>query len=243
MSSLEFRIDGAVINRFPDLRVFGLRVHAADPAAIAARLPGLQAQVTAASEKLADVEPITALEAVSRWRTAYGSLGVKPSKFPSSIEALLRRARKGQAAATGIPLVDLYNALSILNRVPMGAYDVSKLDAAPIVLREADVEDDTFTPLGGSSDSFPLNPALVVHAQGNRILCWGFNTRDSAHSAVDEGSAHVVFFSEATDAGAAEDSRAALETLAELVQKAGGTSGAVVCLGAEAPSATLPAPT
>ena len=170
---------------------------------------------------------------IACWREAYQKLGVKPSKFSSSIEALLRRAKKGDMAEIGIPAVDLYNAISILHRAPLGAYDAAKLGDAPLVLRHARPESDRFAPLGSDPERFPLNPALVVYAQGDEVLCWGFNSRDSEVSAVEAESREILFFSEATDAEGAARSKAALDELSELVSKSGGQVVAIATLNAQ----------
>ena len=49
-------------------------------------------------------------------------------KFPSSIEALLRRALKGGPPVYINPLVDLYNAVSLAHTVPAGGFDLTDLD-------------------------------------------------------------------------------------------------------------------
>src|ERR1700752_1123834 len=69
--------------------------------------------------------PETVLEspAVKEWRNAFQRFGVKPSKFRSSIEQLYRRALKQEIIETSLPLVNLYCYVSLIEMVPMGAYD------------------------------------------------------------------------------------------------------------------------
>ncbi|MDU8945556.1 B3/B4 domain-containing protein [Ovoidimarina sediminis] len=225
--NVTFEIDASVIAAFPEVEVLALRAVIPDQAALAPVVAGQAARIEAAMAEIAAVDPITALPEIARWRRAYGALGVKPSKFASSIEALLRRARKGQMADTGIPAVDLYNTVSVIHRAPMGAYDAARLSSDPLRLRQADPAADSFAPLGGDPASFPLNPELVVYAQGAGILCWGFNTRDSAATAVHEGSSDIVFFSETAAADGAAAAGAALESLAVLIGAGGGTAGPI----------------
>jgi DNA/RNA-binding domain of Phe-tRNA-synthetase-like protein len=65
---------------------------------------------------------------VAAWREAFRSIGVSPRDFPSSIEALLRRAMKGGEPLRIGPLVDLYNAVSLGHLVPAGGFDLAGID-------------------------------------------------------------------------------------------------------------------
>ena len=96
----------------------------------------------------------------------------------------------------------------------MGAYDLTKLPGGALDLRLASPEADTFQPLGGSADSFPLNEDLVVYANGSDVLCWGINTRDSVKSCVDETSRSIIFMSESPSEQVAHRPIAALDALA-----------------------------
>ncbi|MGH2486511.1 MAG: B3/B4 domain-containing protein, partial [Ktedonobacterales bacterium] len=53
----------------------------------------------------------------------FARMGVSGKQFPSSVEALLRRALKGGEPFTINPLVDYYNAISLRRLVPAGAFD------------------------------------------------------------------------------------------------------------------------
>ncbi|QMU59839.1 MAG: hypothetical protein GKR98_17655 [Boseongicola sp.] len=220
--ALEFAIDTRVVEAFPEVQVLAIRARIEDQSALITGLQSIGPRIEASVSELAAIEPLSSLPNIARWRMAYGQLGVKPSKFLSSIEALLKRAKKGQMADIGIPVVDLYNAVSVLHRVPMGAYDADRLSPVPLIMRLANPEEDAFTPLGGRSDDFPLNPKLVVYAQNDEVLCWGFNTRDSAKSAVTEASRDVLFFSETSVSDGRDDAVQALEHLSEIIAAHGG---------------------
>lgn len=62
--------------------------------------------------------------AVAPWREAYRVFGVKPSKYRSSIENLLRSARGGSVRSVN-PLVDLYNSVSLRHQLPCGGEDLA----------------------------------------------------------------------------------------------------------------------
>ncbi len=198
-----------------------------DPASLDPLIENLTAKLPEIARHINEADPITSLPAIASWREAYAAMSVKPSKFHSSIEALLRRVKKGDDISTGLQVVDLYNLISVIHGTPMGAYDLDKLPDGEFTLRLADPAIDRFEPLGGKAASFPLNENLVVYAAGSKILCWGINTRDSVNSCVDDQSRSIVFMSEATSGAMAGLPLTALSNLAELATAASG-SGIVV---------------
>jgi DNA/RNA-binding domain of Phe-tRNA-synthetase-like protein len=211
MTELHFRCAPELFETFPDLTVFAVRVGGMK----AALAKGNSAQVLAEAINGCTVDPEKVAEdsMVAAWREAYGLMGVKPSKFRSSIEALLRRASKRAELELPVASVNLYNACSISHRAALGAYDAAKLPLSSLELRRARPATDRFDPLGADASAFPLTPGLVVYASGDDVLCWGFNSRDSRVSALDENSDVGVFFAEAAKAVHIAPARAALEML------------------------------
>jgi hypothetical protein len=75
-------------------------------------------------------------------------LRAKPSRFPSSVEALLSRVLKRQELPRVNRLVDLYNAISVSHVVPVGGEDLDRIEPPmrlvfargdePFDVREAD---------------------------------------------------------------------------------------------------------
>ncbi|MEM6499141.1 MAG: phenylalanine--tRNA ligase beta subunit-related protein [Pseudomonadota bacterium] len=219
MSQLTFRIDPHILQRFPDIKVAALAARIDTPAQLAGLIGELASQLPSVVERVNAAEPITQLDDIAVWRQAYGAMSIKPSKFHSSIEALLRRVKKGDDISTGLPVVDLYNLISVTHGTPMGAYDRSKLKGDEMLLRLADPNLDRFDPLGGRAESFPINADLVVHAMESEILCWGFNSRDSAVSCVDESSQQIIFMSESVAQITSERPVVGLEALADHLAK------------------------
>jgi lysyl-tRNA synthetase class 2 len=237
MRSIEFRCDTALFSTFPGLAVNAIRVSNMRKALADGQAAALLAQAIANCK--VDPEKVPEDPFVAAWREAYGLMGVKPSKFRSSIEALLRRASKRAELALPIQLVNLYNACSIAHHAPLGAYDIARLPQAPLELRRARPASDRFNPLGAEASAFPLTAELVVYAAGDDVLCWGFNARDSQLSALTEESDEGIFFAEAINPAQQDRARAALEMLAQHFISWGAQCSAIASAGKHNPQFSL----
>jgi DNA/RNA-binding domain of Phe-tRNA-synthetase-like protein len=127
---------------------------------------------------------------VAGWRQVFGSMGVKPSKYRSSLEALLRRVLKEKSLWTVNSVVDLYNCVSVKVLLPMGAFDLDKV-IGDIEIRYGR-SGEKFFPLGSKGQEEVL-PGHVVYADSEKICTWLWNHRDSRLSGLDEGSRRAVF--------------------------------------------------
>src|SRR5919199_4296749 len=71
-----------------------------------------------------DLADVVGHPKIAAWRQAFSRFGARPSKFQASVEALARRARRGDALPPINPLVALYNAVSLRFLVPVGGDDL-----------------------------------------------------------------------------------------------------------------------
>jgi DNA/RNA-binding domain of Phe-tRNA-synthetase-like protein len=119
-----FSIDPRLFEVFPDLRI-GTLVCRIDNARYGEDIlePALRnLRVGFAYEKPQDHPHVRA------WRQAFTRLGIPASKYPSSIESLVRRALKGGAFPRINPMVDLYNSVSLEFLVPVGGHDLAPIE-------------------------------------------------------------------------------------------------------------------
>ena len=79
--------------------------------------------------------------------------------FPTSIEALLRRAMKGGSPFRINPLVDFYNAVSLRRVVPVGGFDLDRVPG-PLSVRLTR-DGDTFSALDADG-AVPVPPTLAM---------------------------------------------------------------------------------
>jgi DNA/RNA-binding domain of Phe-tRNA-synthetase-like protein/ankyrin repeat protein len=138
---------------------------------------------------------------VKIWRETYRQQQVRPKKYPSSAESLFRRVVRGEKPWTISPVVDLYNTISATHVVPMGGYDVTKLQGDAITLRLGR-EGETMTPLGRNAEPEQVQADHVVYADNNdeRVICWLWNYKDSKDTFIEDSTNQAIFFLDSTGA-------------------------------------------
>jgi len=147
------------------------------------RSPGeLTMLLRAAEEELrrqVTAERIAEHPRIRTWREAYRAFGAKPSEFRSSVEALARRALRGEPLPSINALVDIGSIVSLRHLVPAGghAIDVLKGD---IALRAAR-GDESFVALGSDATEHPL-PGEIVFAEGDTVLARRWTWRQAWHT-------------------------------------------------------------
>jgi DNA/RNA-binding domain of Phe-tRNA-synthetase-like protein len=239
VNKIAVSISADVLASFPSVRVAAVYAKISNSMLLRPIIDRLRIEASGLAEELSVVEPISSLPEIASWRETYAAMGVKPSKFHSSIESLLRRLRGGKYAETGLDIVDFYNLVSILQKSPIGAYDARKLAVPEIHLRKANPSIDQFDPLGGDATSFPLSEELVVYASGNSVLCWGFNTRDSCAVCVDNNTEEAIFFSEVADDLFSPRPLKTIKALSNALNAVGIATGEVLFIDKDCPSEML----
>jgi DNA/RNA-binding domain of Phe-tRNA-synthetase-like protein len=153
------------------------------------------------------------LPEVAPWRAAYAAFGVKPSKFRSSIEGLLRSAAGGRLAPVN-PLVDLYNSVSLRHRLPTGGEDLAAIEGA-LRLTRAEGGEPFFTI--GSNEDQPAVPGEVVWRDDVGIVCRCFNWREADRTRLTPGTRDAVLVIESVVPDGAAAVQSACEDLGSLV--------------------------
>lgn len=219
---LTFTISPSVLDEFPTIAVRAMRVQGLRAALREASTSLLLASAASEVKKtLSHAGSLNEEPSIAEWRAIYRRLGLKPSEFRSSIEALVRRAVSDKKIETGVPIVDFYNSYSLAHLACMGGYDVDKLDACEIWLRHCKPEEDKFYPLGGKSEDFPMKSTLVSYTISNEICCWALNCRDSIRTSLSDATDHAIFFAEGITSGQIERAKAALDAMSEKFEELG----------------------
>jgi DNA/RNA-binding domain of Phe-tRNA-synthetase-like protein len=177
---------------------------------------GIAAFVSAAEADalalLADRAPAD-LPEIQAWRAAYRAFGSKKTSYRNSCEALLRRLGQEGKLPRVLPLVDLYNALSVKYRIPVGADDLAKL-VPSLAFRPARPGDSFFDLASEPPRDDPPPPGEIVYADAEKCLCRRWNWRQDARSRVTAETRDAVVVLQTLEADGAERLSAAAEDLA-----------------------------
>jgi DNA/RNA-binding domain of Phe-tRNA-synthetase-like protein len=138
-----------------------------------------------------DGAPPSALPEIAAWRATMAAFGCKPSRYPCSAEALLKRVARGDELPAINRLVDLYNAVSVAYALPLGGEDVERV-SGDVVLRPASGDEDFD---GGD----PPAPGEIVWRDDLGVTCRAWNWRQGVRTRITETSAHVYFLLEAVE--------------------------------------------
>lgn len=157
-------------------------------------------------------------EEIQEWRKAYSQFGLKPSKYRSSIEQLWKRAAQGNVIQTPVPLVNTYCYVSILTGAPMGGYDLDQV-RGDLCVRLAS-EGEQFTGIG-EKQGVEIAAGVVVYADDAAVLCYGWNHRDAACSALRPETHRAIFFADSALASSKARAASAITLLREALDEAG----------------------
>jgi DNA/RNA-binding domain of Phe-tRNA-synthetase-like protein len=132
---------------------------------------------------------------IEAWRETYRSFGVKPKKHQPTTESLLRRIIKGDSLPIINTSVDAYLAVELLYLLPIGGYDLSRIDG-DILLRFSQ-GGDIFHPIGSIDEEITEN-GEVIYTDCSRVLTRRWNYRDSDYSKITTKTNNIILACEAT---------------------------------------------
>jgi DNA/RNA-binding domain of Phe-tRNA-synthetase-like protein len=185
----------------------------------------LASAIAAARVAIGD-EDLATHPAVAPWRDAYRRFGMKPSRYRSSIENLLRSLR-GEGPRSINPLVDCYNAVSLRHFLPCGGEDLDTMRGDLRLTRA--VGGESFVPLGANEEQ-PPEAGEVVYADDLGIVCRAWNWREAERTKLTEETTRAILVIEALPPRSPEDLRAACDELAALVSRhLGGQCQVALC--------------
>ena len=187
---MKISIDRMIFEEFPLARIGWLRA-SVNVSPVCERVKELKKQLEGRLNDIGLSADTVALHPdIARWRNTYSKMGVKPSKFRSSIESLLRRVFKGDVWSVS-NVVDCYDCVSAVNLLPMGAHDIAKLKG-DLTLRYGR-QGEKFCPLGAGESEIEVDPRNVVYADDEKVCCWLWNYRDTREASVSEETKEALF--------------------------------------------------
>lgn len=154
---------------------------------------------------------------IAAWREVYGSFGVKPSKYPCSVEALLSRVLRGQDLPEINEVVDIYNRISLKYVLPVGGEDWDKLTSDLTLTFATGTEDfDTFD--GGQEVIQHPQAGEVVWLDSSGVTCRAWNWRQCVRTRLTTDTKNAYFVLDRLHAMSFADLLAAGKELSENLQ-------------------------
>ncbi|MDO4746064.1 MAG: B3/4 domain-containing protein [Bacillota bacterium] len=217
----KFIIEEPIFEIFPDVKIGVLVCRGIDNTV---KDENKYADYLAEAQKLAQEhikEPeFTQNPVVRTWRDGFYKFKTKKGAR-CSIEALLKRVAKGGDIGTILPLVDLYNGLSLKYGVPIGGEDIDAMDG-DIRLTVAEGGEDFVT--YGSDKSEPPYEGEVVYKDNAGAICRCFNWREAVRTMLQDHTKNAFMIIESIDEAGAIAMEKALDELKTLIEtELGGT--------------------
>jgi len=204
---MEFIIHPEIFDYFPGLHLpvaiaYGLDNATPRPAITAQRRAVWAEAAQAAVYGNAQSHPL-----VRPWRARFQAMGVSGKEFPSSIEAMPRRALKGGEPFHINPLVDFYDRISRQYVVPAGGFDLDQLHG-PLEWRLTR-SGDTFTALDADTP-LAVSAGEIAYASGPTILIRHFVWRQARTGLISATTRNVILVSEVLPVAGREVAEAVL---------------------------------
>jgi DNA/RNA-binding domain of Phe-tRNA-synthetase-like protein len=183
-----------------------------------------------------NLEQIAEEHRIKSWREAYRSFGAKPAEFRSSVEAMARRALRGDELPAINTLVDIGNVMSLRHLIPAGGHAIDLLNA-DIELRFA-TGDEEFVAFGTETMEHPL-PGEVIFVEGNIVLTRRWTWRQGNHTLTLPETTAIEFNVDGLPPVTRADIEAACAEVAELIGRFCGGTSRIDYLTAESPRISL----
>lgn len=190
---MQFIVHPEIFERFPGMRLPVVVAHNLDNQADQPEIGASWQAAWTDAAKAAVYGNAQSHPHVQPWREHFRAQGISGKEFPSSIEAVLRRALKNSTPFHINALVDFYNTISLRHIVPVGAFDLDQLHG-PLELRLTR-SGDTFVALDEDTpQAVPVGE--VAYANGQTILTRHFVWRQSKVGLITPSTRSVFLVSE-----------------------------------------------
>jgi DNA/RNA-binding domain of Phe-tRNA-synthetase-like protein len=160
--------------------------------------------------------PLSELETLAAWRSAFRDFGVNPTKYRSASEALLRRLTKKGDIPSINAVVDICNLVSIRYGLPVAAFDARHL-TGPITVQFAQGTEN-FKPLFAKEYEHPEAGEVIFADDAGLVVARRWCWRQSDESATRPDTTDAVFTVEAQHPNGQSQIEAALVDLKGLLQ-------------------------
>lgn len=210
------KVDTKIFQEFPDLTLGVVIAKGIDNkmkhTIITQLINGACAQQKAKFNK----DNISENPTIKAWRDAYRKFGADPTKYPCSIEALLKRIVSGKDIPYINTLVNIYNYFSIKNIVPIGGEDLDQL-CGDIKLTFANGSE-AFRAIGSEVIEQP-DQGEVIYKDSGGVTCRKWNYRECDRTKFATVTKNAVIIMEDLGIFGQEKMKKLVNELGQLVKK------------------------
>jgi DNA/RNA-binding domain of Phe-tRNA-synthetase-like protein len=213
-------VEASVLAARPDYRAVLLAVDGIVPGDGDEYSERLLRAAEASAQETLDACSVEDIPHVAAWRDAYRGFGAKPQRTRNSLEALLRRAEAGLPRINR--LTDVYNAVSVLHRIPLGGEDLTRYAGPPRLIRATGTE--AFDTISGGEPIIE-HPEVgeVVWCDGVGVTCRRWNWRQARRTQLNDDTTTALFILDALDPVTDQDLTAAADDLLGHLDRLGPT--------------------
>jgi len=216
MKSIAYSIAQEVFDQFPEyVRGVVLAVGVNNQESPDELKQLLRAEEQSLRQRL-NIDALVEHECIAAWREAYRQLGIKPSEYRSSIEAMARRVLRGGELPSINALVDIGNVLSLRHLMPAGGHALDQVQT-DICLRPANGQEE-FIPFGSEEKEHP-DLGEFIFAEGDIVLTRRWSWRQANHSLTLLDTRVIEFNLDGLPPIGKNDIEKAAEEMMDLVKK------------------------
>ena len=161
---------------------------------------------------------VTEISPVAAWREAYKAFGAKLQRTRNSLEALIRRLEGDLPRVNR--LTDVYNAISIKHRIPLGREDLYKYSELQRLIRSTGKEDFESICSGQTIIEHP-DVGEVVWCNDAAVTCRRWNRRQTQRTTLTDVTTTALFILEVLDPISDKAVAAAADELASALEQFG----------------------
>lgn len=176
-------VDDAIFEQFPDYAVALIKVSGIKAGPSDERSESLLIEAESSVRSTLAQISLDELVEVKAWRAAYASFGVKPRVARVSFEALMRRVDRGLPRID--LLTDIYNAVSVIHRVPIGGENLDRYQGPP---KLTFAKGDEIFETRENGEAVLEHPALgeVIWRDDLGVTCRRWNWRQCLRTRLDD---------------------------------------------------------
>ena len=228
----KFRIDKDVFELFPSLQIGVLVFSKIDNCKnfTEAQFDETYSEVYNSLEAIEDLHPY-----IEEYRNAMKNI-IRKKGSQASIDAMVKRIKKGNRLRPVNPVVDIYNYISLKHLFTCGGEDLDHL-MGDMILGFAE-GDESFIALGDTENKPPRKGELIYRDDyGAVVRSWLW--READRTKITNDSKNVLLYLELVDMKRIEEFRHAISELDSILTNKFGCTGKIAFLSKETPECSL----